>query len=87
MKVIQISEENHGHIGTAVSMKAAYQHLVKRGWLGFWDDIRVGDSIISIGEFLMREAGRRPMRTSCFGLGPELSQRIGRVCFTLTLPS
>ena len=45
MKIIQITEENHGHIGTAASMKAAYQHLVKRGWLGFWDDIRVGDIV------------------------------------------
>jgi hypothetical protein len=51
MKVIQITEENHGHIGTAASMKAAYQFLVKKGWLGFWDDIRVGDNLMSIGDF------------------------------------
>ncbi len=50
MKIIHINEENHGHIGTAVSMKAAFQHLVKRGWLGFSTEVWLFDSWTTIGE-------------------------------------
>jgi hypothetical protein len=50
MKVIQITEENHGHIGTAVSMKAAFQYLVGAEWLTFDTDIRLFDSWVAIGE-------------------------------------
>lgn len=50
MKVIQIVEENHGHIGTAVSMKAAFQYLVEAEWLTFNTDIWLFDSWVSIGE-------------------------------------
>jgi hypothetical protein len=50
MKVIQITEENHGHIATAVSMKAAFQYLVDAEWLTFDTDIRLFDSWVAIGE-------------------------------------
>ena len=35
MKVITIHEENHGFIGTAITMKAAFQFLIKENWLTF----------------------------------------------------
>ena len=50
MKVIQINEENHGHIGTAVSMKAAFQYLVRTKWLTFDTEIWLFDSWVTIGE-------------------------------------
>jgi hypothetical protein len=50
MKVIQINEENHGHIGTAVSMKAAFQYLVAAEWLTFNTDIWLFDSWVTISE-------------------------------------
>ena len=33
MKIIIISEENHGEIGVATTMKAAFQFLIEHGWL------------------------------------------------------
>lgn len=50
MKVICINEENHGHIGTAVSMKAAFQYLVRAAWLTFSTEIWLVDSWVTIGE-------------------------------------
>ena len=50
MKVIQIVEENHGHIGTAVSMKAAFQYLVEAEWLTFNTDVWLFDSWVTISE-------------------------------------
>ena len=50
MKIIQIVEENHGHIGTAVSMKAAFQYLVDAEWLTFNTDIWLFDSWVAISE-------------------------------------
>lgn len=50
MKVITIHEENHGFIGVATSMKAAWQFIVNKGWLGFWDDVYVFDSWVGISE-------------------------------------
>lgn len=51
MKVIRIDEENHGFIGVASSMKAAWQFIVNKGWLGFWDDAYIFDNWVNIGEF------------------------------------
>ena len=50
MKVIHIIEENHGHIGTAVSMRAAWQFIVNKGWLGFWDAVYIFDEWVGIDE-------------------------------------
>ena len=50
MKVIHINEENHGHIGTAVSMKAAFQYLVRAKWLTFDTWVWLFDSWTTIGE-------------------------------------
>ena len=50
MKVIHIDEENHGHIGTAVSMKAAFQYLVRAKWLTFDTEVWLFDSWTTIGE-------------------------------------
>ena len=50
MKVIQINEENHGHIATAVSMKAAFQYLVRAKWLTFNTEMWLFDSWATIGE-------------------------------------
>ena len=50
MKVISINEENHGHIGTAVSMKAAFQYLVRAKWLTFDTEVWLFDSWATIGE-------------------------------------
>ena len=50
MKVIQIVEENHGHIGTAVSMKAAFQYLVEADWLTFSTDVWLFDSWVAISD-------------------------------------
>ena len=50
MKVIQITEENHGHIAAAVSMKAAFQYLVRAKWLTFDTEIWLFDSWTTIGE-------------------------------------
>lgn len=33
MKIIIISEENHGEIGVATTMKAAFQFLIEHDWL------------------------------------------------------
>ena len=33
MKVITIHEENHGFIGTATTMKAAFRFLIEHDWL------------------------------------------------------
>ena len=33
MKIIIITEENHGNIGVATTMKAAFQFLIDHGWL------------------------------------------------------
>lgn len=33
MKIIIISEENHGDIGVATTKKAAFQFLIEHGWL------------------------------------------------------
>ena len=35
MKIITIHEENHGAIGVATTMKAAFQFLIDYGWLTF----------------------------------------------------
>lgn len=35
MKIITINEENHGHIGTATTMKAAFRFLIEEHWLTF----------------------------------------------------
>lgn len=35
MKIITIHEENHGEIGVATTMKAAFQFLIKSNWLTF----------------------------------------------------
>ena len=51
MKIIIISEENHGEIGVATTMKAAFQFLIEHGWLttkydlydeatGAWDGLK-----------------------------------------------
>ena len=50
MKVIQINEENHGHIGTAVSMKAAFQYLVRAEWLTFNTELWLFNHWITIGK-------------------------------------
>ena len=50
MKVITIHEENHGFIGVASSMKAAWQIIVNRGWLGFWDNVYIFDHWVCINE-------------------------------------
>ena len=50
MKVIHIYEEYAGHIGTAVSMKAAFQFLVRKKWLTFNTEVWLFDSWITIGE-------------------------------------
>lgn len=39
MKVYLISEDNHGHIGTAVSRKAALQWLIAIDWVGGYSEI------------------------------------------------
>lgn len=39
MKVYLISEDNHGHIGTAVSHKAALQWLVTSDWVDQYSEI------------------------------------------------
>lgn len=48
MKVIKIEEENHGFIGVATSKKAAWQFIVTHGWLGFWDQVYIFDSWVTI---------------------------------------
>jgi hypothetical protein len=50
MKVIRIDEENHGFIGVASSMKAAWQFIVNRGWLGFYDQVYIFDGWVTIGD-------------------------------------
>lgn len=35
MNIIIISEENHGDIGVATTMKAAFQFLIESSWLEF----------------------------------------------------
>lgn len=35
MKIITITEENHGDIGVATTMKAAFQFLIESDWLTF----------------------------------------------------
>ena len=49
MKVVSIYEENHGLIGIAISMKAAFQYLVRTKWLTFNTEIWLFDSWVTIG--------------------------------------
>ena len=56
MKVIQIIEENHGHIATAVSMKAAFQYLVDAGWITPDTDFHINGSWVDLGK-IMWDAG------------------------------
>ena len=56
MKVIQINEENHGHIGTAVSMKAAFQYLVDADWIKPSTEFYINDSWVQLGK-IMWDAG------------------------------
>ena len=50
MKVIHIDEENHGHIGTAASMKAAFKYLVGAKWLTFNTEVWLFGSWVTIGK-------------------------------------
>ena len=43
MKLVSITEENHGLIGIALNRKSAFQFLVKRGWLHFASDYYLFD--------------------------------------------
>ena len=51
MKVINVSEECHGLVCVAQSMKAAYQFLVKHRYLTFNTDIEIADNWMTVGEF------------------------------------
>jgi hypothetical protein len=59
MRVIHIDEENHGRIGTAVSMKAAFQYLVRRKWLTFNTEIQLSDNCVTIGEIFELNGWRK----------------------------
>jgi hypothetical protein len=52
MKVIHIEEENHGHIGTAVSMKAAFQYLVDAKWITPKTEFYINDSWVELGKIM-----------------------------------
>ena len=56
MKVIHIDEENHGHIGTAVSMKAAFQYLVDAEWITPRTEFYINGSWVELGK-IMWDAG------------------------------
>ena len=56
MKVIRIDEENHGYIGTAVSMKAAFQYLVDAKWITPTTEFYINDSWVELGK-IMWDAG------------------------------
>ena len=56
MKIIHIDEENHGHIGTAVSMKAAFQYLVDAEWITPKTEFYISDSWVELGK-IMWDAG------------------------------
>lgn len=52
MKVIQIAEEYYGHIGTAVSMKAAFQYLVDAEWITPKTEFCINDSWVELGKIM-----------------------------------
>ena len=56
MKVIVINEENHGEIGIAVSMKAAFQYLVDAEWITSKTEFYINDSWVELGK-IMWDAG------------------------------
>jgi hypothetical protein len=56
MKVIHINEEFHGHIGTAVSMRAAFQHLVDAEWITPKTEFYINGSWAELGK-IMWDAG------------------------------
>ena len=56
MQVIQINEENYGHIGTAVSMKAAFQYLVDFEWITPKTEFYINDSWVELCK-IMWDAG------------------------------
>lgn len=56
MKVIRIAEENHGHIGIAVSMKAAFQYLVETGWITPKTEFYINNLWVELGK-IMWDAG------------------------------
>ena len=56
MKIIHITEENHGHIATAVSMKAAFQYLIDAEWITPRTEFYVNDSQVELSK-LMSDAG------------------------------
>jgi hypothetical protein len=55
MKVIQIIEENHGHIGTAVSMKAAFQYLVDAKWIVPNTEFYINGRWVKLGDIMWDE--------------------------------
>lgn len=57
MNIIHINEENHGHIGTAVSMKAAFQHLFKRGWIDAGTEFYIGEDWTTLELIIKAEYG------------------------------
>lgn len=52
MKVIHINEENHGYIGTAVSMKAAFQYLVDAEWITPKTEFYINGSWVELGKIM-----------------------------------
>ena len=56
MNIIHIEEENHGYIGTAVSMKAAFQYLVDAEWITPKTEFYINGSWVELGK-IMWDAG------------------------------
>ena len=50
MKVISVFDEDHDYLTTAASMKAAWQYLVRDGWLSFDNVICVNNEFVSVAD-------------------------------------
>jgi hypothetical protein len=57
MTIIAIHEENHGHIATATTMKAAFQYLFKHGWIDEGTEFLIGDDWTTLKLIIEAECG------------------------------
>jgi hypothetical protein len=57
MTIINIHEENHGHIATATTMKAAFQYLLRSAWLDAGTEFLIGDDWTTLKLIIEAEYG------------------------------
>lgn len=79
MKVIIISEENHGFIGVAASMTAAKRFLLASNWINAGIHIWVNDRLNEKGDhyFNLKEAYGENWEKVCMGFDTDALNELG----------